>query len=167
MGQLIMDEHQQLLEQRTPLLSAGVPTSGDDALHSLQHSRQGGQVRQRRDHEDQTPLSSYDFGTQHARRVEAQRSLAVLTKRFLLPPLQVQTDDLDGIPVRSLRRLNKKAMCQLRLGETPYKAYLDGAQGADPQQQAPVGVQSDRARTTRMRKDQRNQLSNSTEKITS
>jgi hypothetical protein len=162
-----MDEHQQLVEQRTPLLSAGVPTGGDDALHSLKHRRQRGQVRQRRGHEDQTPMSSNDFGTQHARRVEAQRSLAVQTKRILLPPLQVQPDDLDSIPVRSLCHLNEKGTCQLRLGETPYKAYLDEAQGADPQQQAPVAVQSDRARTTRLRKDQRTQLPNSTEKITS
>jgi hypothetical protein len=77
-------------------------------------------------------MSSNDFGTQHARRVEAQRSLAVQIKRFLLPPLRVQPDDLDDILVCSLRHLNEKAMCQLRLGKTSYKAYLTGAQGALP-----------------------------------
>jgi hypothetical protein len=162
-----MDKHKQLLEQRTPLMSAGVPTDVDDALHSLQHSRQRSQVRQRKSHEDQTPMSSNGFCTQHARCMEAQRSLAVPTKRFLLPPLRVQPDDLDGILVSSRCHLNETVTCQLRLVKTPYKAYLAEAQDATPQRQAPVGVRSDRTRTTRLRKDQRHQLLNSTEKITS
>jgi len=82
-----MDEHQQLLNQRAPLLPTGVPNSLDEAPRSLWYSRQTGQVQQRIRHEDQTPVFSNGFGTPHPIRIEAQPSLAVLIEGFRRPPL--------------------------------------------------------------------------------
>src|SRR4051794_16736299 len=55
-GQLIMDEQQELLKQRTPLVPTGVPNGLDEAPRSLRSSRQTRQVQQRIGHEDQTPM---------------------------------------------------------------------------------------------------------------
>jgi hypothetical protein len=71
-GQLFMDNHQQLLKQRAALLPTGVPNSLDEALCSIRSSGQTRQVPQRRGHEDQTPMFLNGFGTPHAILVEAQ-----------------------------------------------------------------------------------------------
>ncbi len=84
-GQLIMNEHQQLLQQRAPLLPTGVPNGVDEALRSIGYGRQARQVQQRIGHEDQTPMFPNGFRTPHAILVEAQRPLAVLIKRFRRP----------------------------------------------------------------------------------
>jgi hypothetical protein len=123
MGQLVMDEHKQPLEQCMPLMSRGVPTGVDDALHSLRHSRERSQLRQRRGHEDQTSMFSYDFGTRHVRHLEAQRSLALQIKRFLLPPLPMQPDHYEGVPVDPIRDQNDKGTRQFCAGNTPTKAH--------------------------------------------
>src|SRR5919106_7093395 len=93
LGQLVVDEHQQPLKQRAPLLPTGVPKSLDEALRSIRYGRQTRQVQQRIGHEDQTPMFPNGFGTPHAIRVEAQLSLTVLIKRFRRPSLQLQTND--------------------------------------------------------------------------
>jgi hypothetical protein len=80
--QLVMDEHQQSLKQRAPLLPTGVPNGLDEALRSIRYGRQARQVQQRRGHEDQTPMFPNGFRTPHAILVEAQRPLAVLITRF-------------------------------------------------------------------------------------
>ena len=77
-----MDEHQEPLKQRTPLLPTGVPNGVDEALRSIRYGRQTRQVQQRIGHEDQTPMFSNGFGTPHAILVEAQVPLTVLIKRF-------------------------------------------------------------------------------------
>ena len=74
-GQAVMDEDQQLLEQRAPLLPTGVPNRLDEAFRSIWYGRQTRQVQQRTGHEDQTPIFSNGFGTAHAVLVEAQVSL--------------------------------------------------------------------------------------------
>jgi hypothetical protein len=125
------------------------PPSVHDALRSLRYSMQTGQVRQQRGHEDQTLMFSNDSGTQHARHVEAQQSVAVQIKRFPLPPSQVHPDDLDGIPVDQIRHQNGKGTRQLRLGKVPHKAHHAQAQDADPQRESPIGVPSEAAPTTR------------------
>jgi hypothetical protein len=55
-GQLVMEAHQELLEQRAPLLATGIPNGLDEALRSIRYRRQTRQVQQRRGHEDQTPV---------------------------------------------------------------------------------------------------------------
>src|SRR6266511_5188401 len=102
MGQLFMDEHQELLQQRAPLLPTSVPKGLDEALRSIRYRRQTRQVQQRIGHEDQTPMFPNGFGTPHAIRVEAQLPLTVLIERFRRPPLQVQSNDLRGTPVYSV-----------------------------------------------------------------
>ena len=77
-----MDEHQEPLKQRTPLLPTGVPKGLDEALRSIRYGRQTRQVQQRIRHEDQTPVFPKGFGTPHAIVVEAQVPLTVLIKRF-------------------------------------------------------------------------------------
>lgn len=106
------------------LLQTGVSTGLNDAMRSLQYSRQTGQVRQQRGHEDQTSMFSNDFSTQHARHAEAQRSLAVQIKRFSLPPLQVQSHDPEGVPVDLTRDQHDKGTRQLCPDNTPQKAHL-------------------------------------------
>jgi len=81
-GQLVMDEHQELLQQCTPLLPTGVPNGLDETLRPIRSSRQTRQVQQRRGHEDQTPMFPNGFGAPHAILVEAQVPLTVLIKRF-------------------------------------------------------------------------------------
>jgi hypothetical protein len=51
-----MNEHQQLLEHRAPLLPTGVPNGLDEAFRSIRYGRQTRQVQQRIGHEDQTPM---------------------------------------------------------------------------------------------------------------
>jgi hypothetical protein len=87
LGQLVMDEQQELLKQRTPLVPTGVPNGVDEAPRSLRSSRQTRQVQQRIGHEDQTPMFPNGFGTPHARLIEAQRPLAVLIEGFHLPDI--------------------------------------------------------------------------------
>ena len=82
LGQLVMDEHQQLLQQRTPLLPTGVPNGVDEAPRSIRSSRQTRQVQQRIGHEDQTPVFPNGFGAPHAIRIEAQVPLTVLIDTF-------------------------------------------------------------------------------------
>src|SRR6266850_5254273 len=82
-----MDEHQQVLKQRTPLLPTSVPNGLNEALRSIWYGRQTRQVQQRIGDEDQTPMFPNGFGTPHAIRVEAQLPLAVLIKRFHLPDI--------------------------------------------------------------------------------
>src|SRR6266487_3113766 len=77
-----MDEHQQLLQQRTGLFSTGVPNGVDEALRPTRCSRQTRQMQQRIGHEDQTPMFPHGFGTPHAILVEAQLPLTVLIERF-------------------------------------------------------------------------------------
>lgn len=87
---VVMDEDQQFLQQRAPLLPTGVPHGLDEALRSIRYRRQTGQVQQRVGHESQTPVFSNGFSTPHAIVVEAQLSLAVLLAGCRRPPLQVQ-----------------------------------------------------------------------------
>src|SRR5215813_1628846 len=82
-----MDEHQQSLHQRTPLLPTGIPNGLDEAFRSTRYRRQTRQVQQRIGHEHQTPMFPNGFGTSHAVLVEAQVPLAVLIKRFHLPDI--------------------------------------------------------------------------------
>jgi hypothetical protein len=82
MGQLFMDEQQELLKQRTPLLPTGVPNGLDEAFRSIGYRRQTRQVQQRIGYEDQTPMFPNGFGTAHAIFVETQVSLTVLIKRL-------------------------------------------------------------------------------------
>jgi len=77
-----MHEHQEVLDERTPLLPTGVPNGLDEALRSIRYGRQTGQVQQRIGDEDQTPMFPNGFGTSHAVFVEAQLPFAVLIKRF-------------------------------------------------------------------------------------
>ena len=79
--QLVMDEHQEVLNQRTALLPTGVPNGVHEALRSTRSDRQTRQVPQRIRHEDQTPRFSNGFGTPHPIRVDAQVPRAVLIKR--------------------------------------------------------------------------------------
>src|SRR5215831_6075775 len=102
-GQLLMDEQQELLQQRTPLLPTGIPNGLNEALRSIWYGWQTRQVQQRVGHEDQTPMFPNGFGTPHAVLVEAQVPLTVLIKRLRRPSLQVQTDDLGGVPVHPIR----------------------------------------------------------------
>ena len=81
-GQPLMDEQQERLEQRTTLLPTGVPNGVDEALCSIRYGRQTRQMQQRIGHEDQTPMVPDGFGTPHAILVEAQLPLTVLIERF-------------------------------------------------------------------------------------
>jgi hypothetical protein len=81
-GQLVMDEHQELLQQCASLLPTGIPNGLDEALRSIRYRRQTRQVQQRRGHEDQTPVFFNGFGTPHTIVVDAQLPFAVLIKRF-------------------------------------------------------------------------------------
>jgi hypothetical protein len=81
-GQSVMDEHQQLLKQRAPLLPTGIPNGLDEVFGSIRSGRQTRQVQQRIGHEHQTPMFSNGFGTPHPIRVDAQRPLAVLIEGF-------------------------------------------------------------------------------------
>jgi hypothetical protein len=67
-----MDEDQQLLQQRTPLLPTGVPNGSDEGPRSTRSRRQTRQVQQRIGHEDQIPVFPNGFGTPHAILIEAQ-----------------------------------------------------------------------------------------------
>src|SRR5215831_1813228 len=86
-GQLLMDEQQELLQQRTPLLPTGIPNGLNEALRSIWYGWQTRQVQQRVGHEDQTPMFPNGFGTPHAVLVEAQVPLTVLIKRLHLPDI--------------------------------------------------------------------------------
>jgi hypothetical protein len=77
-----MDEHQEPLEQRAPLLPTGVPHGVDEAPRSTRSTRQTGQVQKRISHEDQTPVRPNGFGTVHAILTQAQRPHTVLIERF-------------------------------------------------------------------------------------
>jgi|SRR5882724_13340640 len=77
-----MDEHQEPLKYRTPLLPTGVPNGVDEALHSIRYGRQTRQMQQRIGHEDQTPMFPHGLSTSHAVLVAAQLPLTVLIKRF-------------------------------------------------------------------------------------
>jgi hypothetical protein len=81
-GQSVMDEYQQLLKQRAPLLPTGIPNGLDEVFGSIRYGRQTRQVQQRIGHEHQTPMFSNGFGAPHAVLVEAQLPFAVLIKRF-------------------------------------------------------------------------------------
>ena len=72
LGQLVMDEHQEVLKQRATLLPTGVPDGLDEAPRSIGYGRQARQVDQRIGHEEQTPVFPNGFGAPHARFVEAQ-----------------------------------------------------------------------------------------------
>src|SRR5919108_2726491 len=96
MRQLVMDEQQELLQQRPPLLPTGVPNGLDEAPRLIRYGRQTRQVQQRIGHEDQTPMFPNGFGTPHAILMEAQLPLAVLIEGFRRPSLQIQTNDLGG-----------------------------------------------------------------------
>jgi hypothetical protein len=85
-GQLRMDEQQELLQHGTALLPIGVPNGLDEAPRSLRYGRQTRQVQQRIGHADQTPMFPNGFGTPHAILIEAQLPLAVLIEGFDLPP---------------------------------------------------------------------------------
>ena len=111
-GQLLMDEQQELLQQRTPLLPTGVPNGLDEAFRSIRYGRQTRQVQQRVGHEDQTPMFPNGFGTPHPIFVEAQLPLTVLIKRFRRPPLKIQADDLRGTPIHPVRHQHHRASCQ-------------------------------------------------------
>jgi hypothetical protein len=77
-----MDEHQEPLEQRAPLLPTSVPHGVDEAPRSTRFSRQTCQVRKRIGHEDQTLMFPNGFGTSLALLTEAQPPLTVLIERF-------------------------------------------------------------------------------------
>jgi hypothetical protein len=153
-----MDEHQQLLEQCTALLPTGVPNGLDEALRSIRYGRQTRQVQQRVGHEDQTPMFPNGFGTPHAILVKAQLPLAVLVERFRRPPVQIQVDDLGGIPVHPVRHQHDIASCHLFVLKTHHDPDLAQAGDADPQRKAPIGVRSDSDRAIRLRRDQRDEI---------
>jgi hypothetical protein len=77
-----MDEHQEPLEQRAPLLPTGVPHGVDEAPRSTRSTRQTCQVQKRIGHEDQTPVCPNGFGTVHAILTQAQLPHTVLIERF-------------------------------------------------------------------------------------
>jgi hypothetical protein len=77
-----MDEHQEPLEQRAPLLPTSVPHGVDEAPRSTRFSRQTCQVQKRIGHEDQTLMFPDGFGTSLALLTEAQPPLTVLIERF-------------------------------------------------------------------------------------
>jgi hypothetical protein len=77
-----VDELQQVLNQRAPLLPTGVPNGLAEALRSAGYSSQTRQMQQRIGHEDQTLMFPNGFGAPHAIIVEVQLPLAVLIKRF-------------------------------------------------------------------------------------
>ena len=112
MGQLIMHEQQELLQQRTPLVPTGVPDGVDEALRSIRYGRQTRQMQQRIGREDQTPMFPKGFGTPHAVLVETQLPLTVLIKRFCWPPLPGQGDDFGGTPVGPVRDQHDRASGQ-------------------------------------------------------
>src|SRR5882724_11224468 len=140
LGQLVMDEHQEPLKQRTPLLPTGVPNGLDEAPCSIRYGRQTGQVQQRVGHEDQTPMFSDGFGSSHTILVEAQVPLTVLIKRFRRPALRIQADDLRGVPVHTVGHQHDMPSCQRLALKTDHDPDL--AQGGDtnPQREAPIGV---------------------------
>ena len=132
LGQLVMDEHQELLKQRTPLLPTGVPNGLDEALRSIRYGRQTRQVQQRIGHEDQTPMFPNGFGTPHAILVEAQLPLTVLIKRFRRPPLQIQADDLGGAPVHPVRHQHHRASRQAARAQNSPRAGPCPSLGCGP-----------------------------------
>jgi hypothetical protein len=81
-GQLLMDEDQQPLQQYTPVRPTGVAKGVDEAFCAIGSSRQTRQGPQRVGHEDQTPMFPHGFGTPHPIIVEAQVPLTVLTREL-------------------------------------------------------------------------------------
>jgi hypothetical protein len=142
-GPSVMDEHQQLLKQRAPLLPTSIPNGLDEVFGSIRSSRQTRQVQQRIGHEHQTPMCSNGFGTPHAGLVEAQLPLAVLLEGFCRPALPRQANDLGGAPVHPVRDQHDRTTRQLFGFKTHDNAHLAQAGEADPQRQAPKGVLAD------------------------
>jgi hypothetical protein len=140
--QLVMDEPQELLQHRTPLLPTGVPNGLDEVFCSIRYSRQTCQVQQRMGHEDQTLVFPNGFGTSHPIRVETELPLTVLIKRFRRPSLARQADDLGGAPVHSVRDQHYRAARQRLVLKTYHDAYLAQAGNTDRQREAPIGLLS-------------------------
>src|SRR5919106_1680296 len=112
LGQLVMDEHQEPLKQRTPLLPTGVPNGVDEAPCSIRYGRQTGQVQQRVGHADQTPMCPNGFGSPQTILVEAQVPLTVLITRVRRPAVRIQADDLSGVPVHAVGHQHDMPSCQ-------------------------------------------------------
>jgi hypothetical protein len=138
MGQLIMHEPQELLQQRTPLVPTGVPDGVDEALRSIRYGRQTRQLQQRLGREDQTPMCPNGFGTPQAVLVEPQRPLTVLIKRFRWPPLPVQGDDVGGTPVGPVRHPHDRAPGQRLVRTAHHQSDLAQAWDANRQREAPL-----------------------------
>ena len=152
-----MNEHQEPLQQRTPLLPPGVPHGVDEAPCSIRYGRQTGQVHQRVGHEDQTPMFSDGFGAPHTILVAAQVPRTVLIKRFRRPALRIQADDRRGVPVHAVGHQHDVPSCQRLARTTDHDP--DRAQGGDtdPQREAPRGVLAYGDRAIRMGRDQRHE----------
>src|SRR6266576_945321 len=135
-----MNEHQEPLKQRTPLLPTGVPNGLDEAPCSIRYGRQTGQVQQRVGHEDQTPMFSDGFGAPHTILVEAQVPLTVLIKRFRRPALRIQADDLRGVPVHAVGHKHAMPSGQRLALKTDHDPDLAQGGDTDPQCEAPIGV---------------------------
>jgi len=146
-GQSVMDEHQQRLKQRAPLLPTSIPNGLDEVFGSIRYGRQTRQVQQRIGHEDQTPMFANGFGISHAVLVEAQVSLTVLIERFRRPPVQIQADDFGGTPVDPVRHQHHRASRQLLSFKTHHDPDLAQAGDTDRQREAPIGLLLDCNRT--------------------
>ena len=92
LGPSLMDEHEEPLKHRTPLLPTRLPHGVDEAPPAIRPVRQTRQVPQPIGHEDQTPRVANGLGTPHAIRVETQRPLAILITRFRRPPVSIQAE---------------------------------------------------------------------------
>ena len=157
-GQLVMDEPQQLLKLCTPLLPTGLPHGVDEALRSIRDGRQTGQVQPRIGHEDQTPMFSHGFGTPQAILMETPRPFAVLIKRFRRPALQIQRDELRGVPVHPIRDQHHVASRELLVLKTHHDPDLAQAGDADPQREAPIGRLPDGDGAIGLRGKQRDEI---------
>ena len=136
-----MDEQQELLPQRAPLLPTGVPNGVHEARRSNRSGGQTRQVPQRRGHEDPTPMLPHGFGTAHAVRVDAQVPLTVLIKRFRRPALPRQTANLGGVPVPSVRHQHDMAARQrLALETTTSRTWPRRGEAHPPRKPQEVGA---------------------------
>ena len=153
-GQLIMNEHQQPLQQRAPLLPTGVPNGVDEAFRAIGYGRQTRQVQPRRGHEDQAPVCPHGFGPPHAIRVEAQLPRAVLIKRFRRPAVHVPTNDLGRSPVHPVRPQHHRPSGQRLVLNAHHHPHRAQTGDADRQGQAPLGVLAYAHGTIRLRRDQ-------------
>ena len=137
-----MDEHQQPLKLRGPLLLIGVPHGVDEALRSIRYDRQTGEVPQRIGHEDQTPMCPDGIGTPHATVTKAQQPLAILITCVRRPPFEVQVNNLVGAPVASVCHLNHRTARQQLLLETHRDVNFVQTRNTDSQREVPVGMRA-------------------------